>query len=301
MRVDIDRLRRQRKKQNTAAAFVRHAAQGVEQGAAQKFVAHEAPVDIKKLPRAFRGRPSRGEKTRPRKEIPPASSSIGIAPRLTSPNSATSANQCRPAANRKRAARDRIRKRDRRLGQRDAHERHPTMRGFGRGTAQKAPASRHRREQIARGDFRPERRRERTRDSARPANRRAVGRAARAANNRQFGGGGAQTRQRLAAKTQCRNGDQIAATRILLVAWRAAARGKSSGRMPQPSSATSIFLIPPSFDGDINFVGAGVDGVFDQFFERRRRALDDLARGDEIRDRRRQGSQFVAAAKGAST
>ena len=38
----------------------------------------------------------------------------------------------------------------------------------------------------------------------------------------------------------------------------------------------------------LDAVGAGVDGVFDQFLDRRRRALDHLARGDAVDENGRQ-------------
>ena len=41
-------------------------------------------------------------------------------------------------------------------------------------------------------------------------------------------------------------------------------------------------------EGDVDAVGAGVDRVLDQFFNGRRRALDDLARGDAVDENRRQ-------------
>jgi hypothetical protein len=42
--------------------------------------------------------------------------------------------------------------------------------------------------------------------------------------------------------------------------------------------------LPPVVDGDDDPRGAGIDGVFDELLHDRRRALDDLAGGDLVRE-----------------
>ncbi len=52
--------------------------------------------------------------------------------------------------------------------------------------------------------------------------------------------------------------------------------------MPQPSSVTSISVEPALAEPDRDVGRARVDRVFDQFLERRGRALDHFARGDAV-------------------
>ncbi len=72
------------------------------------------------------------------------------------------------------------------------------------------------------------------------------------------------------------------------VQWRSTANDNSSALMPTPSSATAIKRLAAVAQAHLDPRGAGVDRVFDQFLDRRRRALDDLAGGDAVDQDRRQ-------------
>ena len=74
----------------------------------------------------------------------------------------------------------------------------------------------------------------------------------------------------------------IASSGSLDVACRSSARPISAGLMPLPSSVTSTRSRPPADSRIATDLRAGVERVFDQFFQGAGRPLDHLARGDAI-------------------
>ena len=74
--------------------------------------------------------------------------------------------------------------------------------------------------------------------------------------------------------------NRSASAASLLVAWRLRLRGISSGVMPTPSSTTRMSRRPPSSTTTVMVDSPGVQGVFHQLLDRRRRADDDFAGGD---------------------
>ncbi len=80
----------------------------------------------------------------------------------------------------------------------------------------------------------------------------------------------------------CRTRKRSSALAILLVAWLATARGRSSGSMPQPLSTTRISSTPAGLDRHVDPRRPGVHRVLHQLLDHARRALDHLPGGDLV-------------------
>ena len=93
--------------------------------------------------------------------------------------------------------------------------------------------------------------------------------------------------KRLAAKTE--RGDlQEIVVGSFEVQWRSTASDSSAAVMPGAVIGDRDKRLARHPQRDVDAVGAGVDRVLDQLLDRRRRALDHLARGDAVDENRRQ-------------
>ena len=76
------------------------------------------------------------------------------------------------------------------------------------------------------------------------------------------------------------------------VQWRSTANDNSSALIPRSVIGDRDQRLPAIVQADVDPHRTGVDRVFDQFLDRGRRALDDLACGDAVdQDRRQQADR----------
>ena len=284
------------KKRPAGLAVVAEVAQRIGGGALQDSVADESSVDVKKLPDAFGGGAEGGGENRAAqfegsgvfagfqqvvfqdgKEVGQALEGVLAGGEFQAGSSVGGEG-----------------KRDIRRGEGGALDGDDAVGVFGGVGSQESSAGGQVGEEVAGGDFSSRRGGDGGggRGVFTGGESPSVGRFGRTGDDDGLRGGG-QTGEGFAAESEGSDGVEVFGGFGFAGGVSAEGDGQVVGRDAFAVVADFHHLDAAFFQGDIDARGAGVEGVFQQFFEGGGRALDDLPRGDARGDRRRQFNNAI--------